>query len=63
MTDNNTLTSYNQVKIGKKPKVNVVGEETSDEESPICRLNDDCLINIFNHLTPEDRILMEQGII
>ena len=30
-------------------------------ESSISRLNDDCLIEIFNYLPPEDRILMEQG--
>ena len=38
------------------------GEEFS-EKSPICILSDDCVSEVFNHLPPEDRILVEQGII
>ena len=48
-------------KFGKKRKANVKCEENS-EESPIARLDDDCLINIFNYLSPEDHILiLEKG--
>ena len=45
----------------ENPKANMEVKETY-EESPISRLNDDCLIKVFNKLSPEDRVLVEQGI-
>ena len=35
--------------------------EDASEESPVSKLNDDCLINIFKQLSPKDRIVMEKG--
>ena len=32
------------------------------QESPISKLNDDCLINVFKYLSIKDRIVSERGI-
>ena len=37
-------------------------ERAAPEESPISKLNDDCLINVFKHLSIKDRIVSERGI-
>ena len=60
MTENDTPTFFTGVKYGKKIKVDLEDVKIP-EEPPICKLNDDCLIKIFNHLSPQDRILVEQG--
>ena len=37
--------------------------ENNSQEAPIFKLNDDCLIKIFNFLPIKDRIGLEKGII
>ena len=37
-------------------------EEPTLQGSPISKLNDDCLINIFKHLSIKHRISSERGI-
>ena len=44
-------------------KLQITGDEKSTlQGSPISKLNDDCLINIFKHLSLKHRILSERGI-
>ena len=55
--------------IGKKmekapaKKLQISGDEkATPQESAISKLNDDCLINIFRHLSIKERITSERGI-
>ena len=63
MADNSEDISCNLIlKCDNETKVNVESEENY-EESPISKLNDDCLIKIFENLSPEDRLIAEQGMV
>ena len=37
------------------------GEENKEQSSPISKLNNDCLIHIFEYLSAVDRLVAEKG--
>ena len=51
------------VRIMNKTEIKIIDEQITYEDPPICRLNDDCLINIFKFLPIKDRVFVERGIV
>lgn len=45
----------------KKVAVKSITQDESPSESPIYKLNEDCLTNIFEFLSFKDRIVVERG--
>ena len=46
--------------LNEKLQITAKNHSTS-QESPILKLNDDCLVNIFKFLTIRDRLIAERG--
>ena len=62
MTDNEDISCISLKHDNDGTKFNA-GSEENFEESPISKLNDDCLIHIFEHLQAEDRLVAEKGML